>query len=103
VPHLLAVEPWLGVYLPKHIEPKQDEDENTLLDYGSLFSLVDELESFGLICSLPTRDEEIQLEYELFTQSSEIASRSASLLTYLQLLLTAQIALQQNLPLWIIK
>ncbi len=74
-----------------------------LLDYESLFSLVNKLESFGLICCLPTIDEEIQLEYELFTQSSEVASRSAALLTYLQLLLTAQIALQQNLPLWIIK
>lgn len=104
IPQLLAMEAWQGVYLPVDMKPIEISiiEEEEPLQCGSLPLLVKELEQFAEKEGLPIDKEGLEEFWEKYLDD-DFVDEDMDIQTYLQLMLTAQIALAHNLPLWIVK
>ena len=106
-PHLLSVEAWRGVYLPIPIEPVQltidEEDPQAWLQCASLPALVRELEQLALVGSLPADSMGLYEMFEKYYEEGADSGDDMDLQTYTQLMLSAQVATERSLPLWVVK
>jgi hypothetical protein len=105
IPHLLAMEAWLGVYLPNIIPPTEINMgiKATPFQCGSLFSLREELEQFAKALSLPTDEAGLKRLWHKYRDDDDRVDDDLHIQTYIQLMLCAQIASRYELPLWVVK
>jgi len=106
VEHLLAVNAWNGVYLPVVISPVElvIEVGESALKCASLPMLLTELHALAGALSLPTVEDDLREMWTILTEEfEERGSEEYDLETYIQLMLTAQIAQASSHPLWVVK
>jgi hypothetical protein len=111
VSHLLAVEAWLGVYLPISINPTevQINNDKTPLQCASLIELARELEQFAETQSLPVGKKELEALSSKFDEDWELTRENPdlepdpALETYVELMICVHVAADHKMPLWVVK
>jgi hypothetical protein len=105
VTNLLAMEAWQGVYLPAPIRPTEVaiNGHDAPLQCGSLSALIRELDQFAKAGGLPTEKAGLEELWEKYMEDDDLIDEDMDIQTYVQLMLTAQVAMSHNLPLWVVK
>lgn len=100
VPNILSVEAWRSVYLPIHLEPVTIlVDEDVELQCASLPGLMVELEALAASQAWASDPAGLRALWAKHSQDDE----AVEIQTFIQLFLSAQVASERGMSLWVVK